>query len=54
MSRTSISPFQHGNSWWARFPVQHGNGRQRTLGTSDLATATVLCAMLVSLRAQHE
>ena len=54
MSRTSVSPFQHGNSWWARFPVQHGNGRQRTLGTSDLATATVLCAMLVSLRAQHE
>ncbi len=52
MSRTSISPFQHGNSWWARFPAKHGNGRQRTLGTSDEVTAVNLCAMLVSLRVQ--
>lgn len=54
MSRRTIRPFGHGNSFYARFPKQRGAGHQRSLGTDNKATADLICAMLIFLRGQGE
>lgn len=49
-----MSPFQRGKIWWTRVTGLDGQSKQRSLQTTDKATAAQIDAALVMLRSKHD
>lgn len=54
MSRTTVSPFLRGATYWARVPRIGLMSVQRSLGTGDLAKAREICGFLQAMRTRRE
>lgn len=54
MSPRAVTPWKHGPVYWARVPRMSGKAHQRSLGTTDKATALEICRFLEWLRGRRE
>jgi integrase len=54
VTRTTVTPFLRGRTYWARVPRLGLVGAQRSLGTDDKSVAQAMCSFLQVLRGRRE